>query len=116
MKSVYKYILDYCWNVPGNPCYPYTIKLPKGATILSCGVQNKENVYIWAKVDPNQTETVETKFYIFGTGWDIPDEIDNGLRFIGTYMLNDGMYVFHVFVKEPEPSNSINDTSSASEE
>ena len=75
MKSVYKYVLDYCWNVVDDPKIPYTIELPKGATVLSCGLQNKENVCIWAMVDPNQTETIEVEFYIFGTGWNISDEV-----------------------------------------
>ena len=107
MKSVYKYVLDYCWNVVDDPKIPYTIELPKGATVLSCGLQNKENVCIWAMVDPNQTEMVEVEFYIFGIGWPISDDIYNGLRFIGTYMISDGMFVYHVFMKEPVPSHSI---------
>ena len=107
MKSVYKYVLDYCWNVVDDPKIPYTIELPKGATVLSCGLQNKENVCIWVMVDPNQTEMIEVEFYIFGTGWNISDDIDNGLRFIGTYMVSDGMFVYHVFMKDPVPSHSI---------
>ena len=110
MKSVYKYVLDYCWNVVDDPKIPYTIELPKGATVLSCGLQNKENVCIWVMVDPNQTEMIEVEFYIFGTGWNISDDIDNGLRFIGTYMVSDGMFVYHVFMKDPVPSHSIIDT------
>ena len=58
-------------------------------------------------VDPNQTEMVEVEFYIFGIGWPISDDIYNGLRFIGTYMISDGMFVYHVFMKEPVPSHSI---------
>ena len=107
MKSVYKYVLDYCWNVVDDPKIPYTIELPKGAEVLSCGLQNKENVCIWAMVDPNQTEMIEAEFYIFGTGWNIPDDITNSLRFIGTCMISDGMYVYHVFMKEHVPSHSI---------
>lgn len=110
MKSVYKYVLDYCWNVVDDHKNPYTIELPKGAEVLSCGLQNKENVCIWAMVDPNQTEMIEAEFYIFGTGWNIPDDITNSLRFIGTYMISDGMFVYHVFMKEPVPSHSNVDT------
>lgn len=110
MKSVYKYVLDYCWNVVEDPKIPYTIELPKGATVLSCGLQNKENVCIWAMVDPNQTEMIEAEFYIFGTGWNISDDISNDLRFIGTYMISDGMFAYHVFMKEPVLSHSIVNT------
>lgn len=111
MKNVYKYVLDTAWNVVRAPKIPYTMELPKGATILSCGLQNKENICVWAKVDPNQTEMVEVEFYIFCTGWSIPDEIDNGLQFIGTVMISDGLYVYHVFIKEPVASYSIPVTS-----
>ena len=107
MKTIYKYVLDTACNVVGVPKIPYTMELPKGAEILSCGLQNKENVCIWAMVDPNQTETIEVEFYIFGTGWNISDDIGNGLRFIGTYMVSDGMFVYHVFMKDPVPSHSI---------
>jgi hypothetical protein len=111
MKSIYKYVLDTAWNVVGSPKIPYTMELPKGAIILSCGLQNKENICVWAKVDPNQAEMVEVEFYIFGTGWPIPDEVDNGLQFIGTVMISDGLYVYHVFIKEPVASYSIPVTS-----
>ena len=101
MKNIYKYVLDTAWNVIGAHKMPYTMELPKGTAILSCGLQNKENICVWAKVDPNQTEMVEVEFYIIGTGWPIPDDINNRLLFIGTIMISDGSYVYHVFVKDP---------------
>lgn len=113
MKRIYKYVLDTALDVVGAPKFPYTMELPKGTAILSCGLQNKENICVWAKVDPNQTEMVEVEFYIIGTGWPIPDNIDNGLQYIGTVMISDGLYVYHVFVKEPVVSHSIPDTSSS---
>lgn len=113
MKRIYKYVLDTALDVVEAPKFPYTMELPKGTAILSCGLQNKENICVWAKVDPNQTEMVEVEFYIIGTGWPIPDDIDNGLQYIGTVMISDGLYVYHVFVKEPVVSHSIPDTSSS---
>ena len=113
MKTIYKYVLDTALDVVGAPKFPYTMELPKGTAILSCGLQNKENICVWAKVDPNQTEMVEVEFYIIGTGWPIPDNIDNGLQYIGTVMISDDLYVYHVFVKEPVASHSIPVTSSS---
>lgn len=110
MKTIYKYVLYTACNVVGTPKIPYTMELPKGAVILSCGLQTIK-ICVWAKVDPNQTEMVEVEFYIFGTGWPIPDEIDNGLQFIGTVMISDGLYVYHIFIKQPETSYSIPVTS-----
>ena len=113
MKRIYKYVLDTALDVVEAPKFPYTMELPKGTAILSCGLQNKENICVWAKVDPNQTEMVEVEFYIIGTGWPIPDNIDNGLQYIGTVMISDGLYVYHVFVKEPVASHYIPVTSSS---
>lgn len=113
MKRIYKYVLDTALDVVEAPRFPYTMELPKGTAILSCGLQNKENICVWAKVDPNQTEMVEVEFYIIGTGWPIPNDIDNGLQYIGTVMISDGLYVYHVFVKEPVVSHSIPVTSSS---
>ena len=101
MKSIYKYVLDTALDVVGAPIFRYTMELPKGTTILSCGLQNKENICVWAKVDLNQSEMVDVEFYIIGTGWQIPDDINNRLQFIGTVMISDGSYVYHVFVKDP---------------
>ena len=112
MKTIYKYVLDTALDVIGAPRFPYTLELPKGAEILSCVLQNKENICVWAKMDPNETEMVEVEFYIIGTGWPIPDDVDNGLQFIGTVMISDGLYVYHVFVKETAASHSIHVTSS----
>ena len=86
-----------------------TINICTGAWILDFQVQNGVPT-IWAMVDPNQTEMVEVEFYIFGIGWPISDDIYNSLRFIGTYMISDGMFVYHVFMKEAVPSHSIIDT------
>ena len=113
MKKIYKYVLDTALDVVGAPKFLYTMELPKGTAILSCGLQNKENICVWAKVDPNQTEMVEVEFYIIGTGWPIPDDIDNGLQYIGTVMISDGLYVYHVFVKALVASHYIPVTSSS---
>ena len=45
MKTIYKYVLDTACNVVGAPKIPYTMELPKGAVILSCGLQNNKNLY-----------------------------------------------------------------------
>ena len=43
MKTIYKYVLYTACNVVGTPKFPYTMELPKGAVILSCGLQNNKN-------------------------------------------------------------------------
>lgn len=71
-----------------------SIKMPKGAQILSVQVQNNRPC-IWALVDP-KAEIKEKVIEIFGTGEAIPcDGISR--VFIGTFQLQEGTWVFHLF-------------------
>lgn len=81
---VYKYQL--------NRSLESILELPKGAEVLKVDVQN-ESICLWALVDPNaQTET--RTFEVFGTGHQM-DECKR--RFINTFFVHGGQYVFHAF-------------------
>lgn len=85
MKRVYKYILsaeDYS-----------TIVLPAGAQILSVHEQ-RDQIYLWVLIDPNEKGVETHKFRVAGTCHDITDE---ALRFIGSVLMYGGSLVFHVF-------------------
>lgn len=85
MKTIYKYELDVRSQL--------TIKLPDRAQVLS--VQTQKNVpYIWALGDPNDPDK-DRKFSVFGTGNPVCDA--NKLRFVGTFQLDGGDLVFHLF-------------------
>lgn len=84
MKTIYKYTLQ---NKDQQ-----TIKMPYRSEILSLQVQNGEPC-IWAKVDTSD-EYEDKEFLIFGTGHHLPE---NPMNFIGTYQLDNGRFVFHVF-------------------
>lgn len=81
--TIYKYLLT----------VHESIKIPKGATILSANEQDNK-AYIWCMVDTNN-ELEERRFNIYGTG-DIIDENINQ-KFISTVMLWNGTLVFHIF-------------------
>jgi hypothetical protein len=81
MKTIYKYKIDYTGN----------IKMPKGAQVLCVQVQHNEP-HLWALCEPDAEEE-ERHFDVYGTGW----EIDRPGKYIGTFQLNDGSLVFHVF-------------------
>jgi hypothetical protein len=84
MKTIYKYEL----SVEDNQI----IKMPDGAKFLSLQTQN-ENPCIWMLVD-TENKLVDIHFVTYGTG----HEIKSGLgEFVGTYQLNNGRLVFHVF-------------------
>lgn len=74
------------------------VMIPKGAKILSAGVQHGK-IQIWALVEPtNKLEARE--FSVFGTGWPVNIK-ENFLQFIQTVF--DGGLVWHVFeIREDE--------------
>jgi hypothetical protein len=80
---VWKYTL----NGTDNP-----ITLPEGAELLTVGGQDN-NICLWVRVDP-AAPRVPRMFFVVGTGFPIPDDAD---KYIGSAMIRNGMYVFHVF-------------------
>ena len=72
-----------------------TIEIPLGAEFLTVQVQNN-NPCIWALVDPSQP-TEKRHIEIYGTGHRIHTDIGVERKYIGTYQLNGGSLVFHVF-------------------
>lgn len=91
MKQVFKYEL--------RPNTPH-LRLPKGAVVLSTGCQ-REGIFIWAEVDANRP--TETRFFeVFGTGHEIRETAGMHRKFVGTALMNEGQYVWHVFEKVHE--------------
>ncbi len=84
MRTVYKYPIiatDY-----------FQLELPQDAQILTIQTQHSEP-QLWALVDTDAL--METRrFRLAGTGHPISDE---NLRYIGTFQLNGGTLVFHLF-------------------
>lgn len=85
METIFKYQL--------NPIAEQVIEMPLGAEVLTVQVQNG-NPCIWAKVNPKK-RTVRHLFRIIGTGHQINAEFIG--KYIGTYQLDNGSLVFHVF-------------------
>ncbi len=81
MKTIYKYRI--------GPAYGFEIEMPRGAKILSAGMQ-QGHFCIWALVDTDE-EMCKHEFMIYGTGW---DNVEG--EFIGTVFEGDG-FVWHVF-------------------
>jgi hypothetical protein len=85
MKTIYKYTLPVGDNV--------AVSLPVGAGILSVHEQ-REQICMWALVDPNEKETEIRQFRIAGTGHDITEDL---YQFIGSVHMYSSSLVFHVF-------------------
>ena len=80
MKTIYKYELR---NQDAS------MKLPKGAEILSVAIQDGRPM-MWALVDPDNV--LEDRFIsTVGTGW----QVEDSMKYICTYM--EGYFVWHVF-------------------
>jgi hypothetical protein len=72
------------------------INLPKGSELLTVQTQfNKPQ--LWALVDPNEKEKEERYIEMFGTGHPINYNVDLERKYLSTYQLDGGNFVFHVF-------------------
>lgn len=97
MKKIYKYplLLDDLSHV----------EMPKGAEVLSVGIQDNNALVLWVIVDTDEKDTILRVFRISGTGH--PLELDGSVKcsdmhFIGTVsQLANGIgptnLVWHVF-------------------
>lgn len=88
MRTIYKY--------PLQLCELQSVEMIEGAQILCLQIQN-QNPCIWAYVDSEIKNTKDRIFITHGTGGPMGNEsLDN---YIGTYQINGGSLVFHVFEK-----------------
>ena len=86
MKTIYKY-----------PIYPadyVEVEMPAGAEILTVQLQRNQ-LCLWALVD-SAAPVRKCRFRIAGTGHPLDDEVVAS-KYVGTFQLNDGQFVFHVF-------------------
>lgn len=80
------------WKFPLKIVDVQTISAPRGATPLCVHAQNDEP-QLWALVTPsNDREEIRVRTY--GTGHAI---VDDPGKYLGTYQVNGGAFVFHVF-------------------
>lgn len=85
------------WKYPLRVKDTQLVAMPKGARILSVGVQT-DTICLWAMVDDREGETVYRRILIVGTGNPVFEAEDG--KFIGTVQLYGGRLVFHVFEEE----------------
>ena len=83
MLTIYKYQL---------PTGVNELALPQGAELLHVDLQHG-SMNLWAKVDTDR-ETETRTVHIIGTGHEVPQR---ELKFINTFLVNGGQYVFHAF-------------------
>lgn len=72
----------------------FTVRMPRGAQILSVQPQYNE-VCLWALVN-SENELEDRKFFVRGTGH--PIDLSDG-HYVGTFQLLGGTFVGHLFVE-----------------
>lgn len=85
MKTIYKYRIE-----AENP---YTLKMPKGAKVLTAAAQG-DSVQIWAEVDP-RAETEDRTFETFPTGSEMVEDMGIERAYVNTVFMD--WLVFHVY-------------------
>lgn len=84
MRTIYKYAIQ-----PGK----FDIHMPKGAKVLTVQTQHRQP-QMWVLLDTSN-EPERRGFVTFPTGGEVPT--DTHLDYIGTFQLNDGYLVYHLF-------------------
>ncbi len=98
MITIYKYALnEECTEID----LPYTSEVLSVGLQASEGMEEKEVVYLWIKLN-TELQLYKRYFVIYGTGHEMNEE-DNKHTFIGTVQMNNGL-VWHIF----ERSSLIN--------
>lgn len=84
MITVYKYLLKVKLE--------QRVVMPRGAELLCVRMQG-DAPCLWARVDTTE-RAVKRVIYTYGTGHVITDAT---AKYIDTFFVDDGIYVFHVF-------------------
>lgn len=87
------------WKYPLNGPTP-VLEMPEAATVLHVGTQN-DRPYLWAIGSPTAPKE-KRAFHVYGTGHPI-DLVNAPSRHVGTFFIDNGAYVFHVFDVGPVP-------------
>lgn len=89
------------WKFPFPIEDHFKIEMPKDAVILTVQMQNGK-ACIWAIVNPNE-EKEDKYFRLFGTG---QPNLLHYYKYIGTFQMEQGTLVWHLFVAERNYDNS----------
>jgi len=73
------------------------IEMPIGSEILTVQEQEGQSC-LWALVDPDYSTEIR-RFDLFGTGHPINENIVTSRKYIGTFQMESGKFVFHLFEK-----------------
>jgi hypothetical protein len=92
------------WKYPVPTATDFELEIPRRARILS--VKTQRNMpQLWIMVDTEETVMVKARFLLLPTGLPIEGtvaEFQEKWEFGGTFQLDGGALVFHLFLARPE--------------
>lgn len=92
MKTIHKYVIPFEINTE------HPVEMPVGARIVHMDAQGgSSNLHLWAMIETT-SRTEWRKFMILKTGGEIPA---NAYAHVGTTLVHDGRFVWHVFEIRP---------------
>ena len=102
MKTIYKYTVSNTPEVVAGMNLESKIYVPAGSKILCCKVQNKTDVCVWVELEESDLNNAKVPIQpitikIFGTGWNMDCIKDKKYEYIDTFMIGDGVFVYHVY-------------------
>lgn len=82
------------WKYEVRVVDEFAVQMPEFAEVVHVGVQrgNSDVPYMWALVNPER-EVTTRRFYCRGTG----HPVNEGLVYLGTFILEGGVFVGHLF-------------------
>lgn len=89
------------WKYDAIPAETFAISMPRGAKPLHVAVQHGKPM-LWALVDPLEP-LVTHRFYMVGTGHDRPELMRHDVFYVGTFQMEGGALVFHIFWAGEQP-------------
>jgi len=92
MKTIWKYDLE--------PNRVQTVTIPFGGQILSAQAKEDNAPFMWVLVDPDMPMQ-ERNIGIYTTNTAVPDEPG---RYVGSFIIYEGMLEFHLFEMEIPPA------------
>ena len=73
----------------------FSIEMPDNHSTLTVQLQNNEP-YIWVLVETSDT-LIKAEFRLAGTGHAIEYPENDGLNYIGSFQMENGRFIFHLF-------------------
>lgn len=97
MKTIYKYVISNIPDVVSGANLSANLSLPVGAKILCCKIQKHVDVCVWVELDTEVEQKENVFIAIYGTGFNMKQLEGREYKYIDTFMVGEGVYVYHVY-------------------